>query len=158
MAKAMSERTSAEPSSASNSDAGTAASKQQWREGQPVAEDLGRGDRFLGEAAQRELVEHAVGAVGLDQPLDRQQGGGQRGDPQRAAADAGEQAGVGADGKRHDRRDQQKEGDRQPGGPGERMANFAGDERAHHGASSSRRQSPASAPCVAARTAPPALR
>ena len=58
--------------------------QQQRREGQPVRGDLGGGDALLGEAVKRELVEHAVGAVGLDQPLDRQQRRGQRGDPQRA--------------------------------------------------------------------------
>ena len=100
--------------------------QQQGREGQPVAEDFGPGDGFLGEAAQRELIEHAVGAVRLDQALDRQQGGGQSGDPQRPAADASEQAGVGADGERHDRRDEQEEGDRQPGGARRARGGFRG--------------------------------
>ena len=31
-----------------------------------MTEDLGRADHFLGHSRERELVEHAVGAVGLD--------------------------------------------------------------------------------------------
>ena len=42
---------------------------------------IGPDARLLGRAVKRELIEHAVGAVGLDQPFDRQQRGGQRGDP-----------------------------------------------------------------------------
>ena len=38
--------------------------------------------RFLAMPAQGQLVEHAVGPVRLDQPLDRQQGGEQGGNPQ----------------------------------------------------------------------------
>ena len=105
---------------------GTAASSSKGAKVSQWPRILARADGLLGEAAQRELVEHAVGAVGLDQPLDRQQGGGQRGDPQRPAADAGEQAGVGADGERHDRRDQQEEGDRQPGGARQRRGGLRG--------------------------------
>ena len=89
--------------------------QQQGREGQPMAEDLGGADRFLAGAGHRQLVEHAVGAVRLDQPLDRQQGGGERRDPQDAAADPRQQPGVGPDGERRQGGDQQEEDGRQPG-------------------------------------------
>ena len=62
--------------------------------------DLGERDALLGEPVKRELVEHAVGAVGLDQPLDRQQRRGQRGDPQSAGADPRQQSRVGPDRER----------------------------------------------------------
>ena len=71
-----------------------------------MAGDLGDGDAFLGGAAQAQLVEDAVGPVRLDQPLDRQQRRGQRRDPQGAAADPLQEAGIGADRERHQRRDQ----------------------------------------------------
>ena len=83
-----------------------------------MGDDLGHGDALLGDAVQRELVEHAVGAVGLDQPLDRQQRRGQRGDPQGAGADPRQQPRVGPDRERHQRHHQQEEGDRQPGRAG----------------------------------------
>ena len=81
-----------------------------------MGDDLGDGDALFGKAVKRELVEHAVGAIGLDQTLDRQQRGGQRGDPQSAGTDAREQPGIGPDRERDQGRDQQEEGDRQPGG------------------------------------------
>ena len=56
--------------------------QQQWAEGQPVSGDLGGADGLLGNAADGQLVEDAVGAIRLDQPFDRQQRRGERRDPQ----------------------------------------------------------------------------
>ena len=123
-----------------------------------MAGDLGRGDAFVGDPVQRQLVEHAVGAVGLDQPLDRQQRRGQRRHPQHPGADAGEQAGVGTDRERHKDRDEKEEGGREPRLPGERAAHFASEQAADHAASSSLCQSPASGKCEATTTAPPLAR
>ena len=83
-------------------------------------------------SGERQLIEDTLGAIGFDQPLDRQQGGGQRGDPQRPAADPRQQSGVGADRERDDRRDQQEEGHRQPGGSAKSAADLARDERGDH--------------------------
>ena len=94
--------------------------------------DLAHGDDLLGHPVERELVEHAVGAVGLDQALDRQKRRGQRRDPQRAGADPAEQPRVGADREWHQRCDQQEKGHWQPRRAGEGAAHVTEDQRADH--------------------------
>ena len=97
--------------------AGNRRDQQQGPEGQPMADHLGRADRFIGRPGQRQLIEHAIRPVRFDQPLDRQQCGRQRRNPKRAAADPAEKPGIGSDCKRNDGRDQQEECDRKPGAP-----------------------------------------
>ena len=63
---------------------GTAASSSSGPKVSQCATILAAATLSSASAVKRELVEHAVGAVGLDQPLDRQQRRGQRRDPQRA--------------------------------------------------------------------------
>jgi len=79
-----------------------------------VRGNLGRGDAFFRDPANGELIEHAVGAVRLDQTLDGEKRGGERGDPQRARPDARKQRCVRSDRKRHQGRNQEEEGDRKP--------------------------------------------
>ena len=97
-----------------------------------MAGELCERHRLLADAAQRELVEHAGGAVRLDQPVDREQGGEQGRHPQSAAAGAGEERGVRTDGEGEERRDEQKEEQRQgAASAGRGKAQLAEQEEAH---------------------------
>ena len=77
------------------------AQQQEWTECQPMTGDFGGRNALIRNAADGELVEHAVGAVRLDQPFDRKQCRGQRCNPEHAPTDPGEEAHVRPDRKRH---------------------------------------------------------
>jgi hypothetical protein len=55
-----------------------------------MADYLCRANHFFCDTGKRQLIENAFSAVWLDQPLDRQKGGGECCDPQRSAADSAE--------------------------------------------------------------------
>ena len=140
--------------------AGHRGEQQQRPEGQPVAGDLGRADRLLGTPRQRQLVEHAVGAVGLDQPLDRQQRRGQRRDPQRRrrrSARAGARSGPTANGTSVATSRKKATGS-QAAPPMRRGGRRAGSARRIMRPAPARATRPPSGPCDAASTAPPAPR
>ena len=111
-----------------------------------MSDDLRGGDAFLRQTADEQLVEHAIGAVGFDQPLDREQSAAVSAAIHKAPGPiAREQPRIGPDRERHQGRDQQEEGDRQPRRAAEAAANVACDERRDHVPSSSMRHSPGSA-------------
>jgi hypothetical protein len=102
-----------------------------------VTGELGESDAFLADAAQGELVEHAVGAVRLDQPLDRKQSGKQSGHPKRAGAGPRQQRPVRPDREREQRSDEQEEKDRQQrAAAGRRQPKLARDQGDHPSATS----------------------
>ena len=68
-----------------------------------------------GRGAERQDVEGAVLLVGLEEPVEREQAGEQRADPERAGGEAGEPAGLGADAERHEQDDDEEEGEAEAG-------------------------------------------
>ena len=144
MASASSVRPSEGAVDASSADAGNAASSSSGAKVSQWATILAAAMLSSATPRSEQLVEHAVGAVGLNQPFDRQQRRGQCGDPQGAGADPRKQARIGPDRERQQRRDQQEEGDRKPGRAAKPAANIARDQRADQWPSSSLRHSPAS--------------
>ena len=77
--------------------------------GEPVRERLGGDREFERRVAHQDQVERAVLVVGGEQPVERQQAGEQRAEPQDRRADAREQREIGADRERHQRHDDQEE-------------------------------------------------
>ena len=106
-----------------------------------MGERLQRDHRLERQGPERELVEGAVLPVGLEQPVERQQAGEQRPEPEGAGGDAGEARRVRADAERHHERDDQVEADAEPeaAAGAEREPELAGE----HGAGGAHAQAPA---------------
>ena len=77
--------------------------------------DLGERRDFQRQGRQHDQVEAAVLEIGLEQPIERQQGRQHGRHPQHTSGDARQQAQIGADAQRHQRDDTREEGERQRG-------------------------------------------